>query len=177
MRDNHIVVGKILKNIGKNGDVKVLPLTDFPDRFKRLESVYLFLEHGNEYILNNDSELFEIANVDIQNESVIMKFHGISNQDDASKLRNALICIDEKDRIPLPDGRFYLYELIGFRVKAEGTYLGKVEKIENYGGDDLLKVKSFKEKFFFVPINEFFIIKINSSLKEIEINLIEGLIE
>ena len=177
MRDNHIVVGKIVKNNGTNGSVKVLPLTDFPDRFKKLEKVYLFDERRDEYILKENSELFKIDDVDIQFETVIIKFHGISSSVDALKLKNALICIDEKDRVQLPDGKFYLYELTGYKIKSENRYLGTVEKVDNYGGDDLLKVKNFKKQFFFVPINEFFIIKIDSTLKEIEINLIEGLAE
>ena len=177
MRDNHIVVGKILKNNGINGSVRVKPLTDFPDRFKKLEKVYLFDERNNEYLSKDNSELFEIEDVDIQSESAVIKFHGISSSDDALKITNALICIDEKDREQLPDGMFYLYELTGFKVRAEDRYIGTVENVENYGGDDLLKVKNFKEQFFFVPINEFFIKKIDSSLKEIEINLIDGLAE
>lgn len=177
MRDNHIVVGKILKSFHKNGSVKILPLTDFPERFKKLKAVYLFDEYGNEYILNGNSELFTIDDADIQNESVTIKFLGISNKDDASKLKNALICIDEKDRVPLPEGRIYLYELKGYKVKSDEKYIGTVDGTENYGGDDLLKVKGAEEKIIFVPINEFFIKKINTSLKEIEINLIEGLNE
>jgi 16S rRNA processing protein RimM len=177
LRDNHIVVGKIVKNNGINGSVKVLPLTDFPDRFKKLEEVYLFDERRSEYISKDNSDLFKIDDVEIQFESIVIKFNGISSSDDASKLKNALICIDEKDRMQLPDGKFYLYELAGYKVKSEDRYIGTVEKVENYGGDDLLKVKNINEQFFYVPMIEFFIIKIDSSLKEIEINLIEGLAE
>lgn len=176
MFDNHIVVGKILKCTDSNGSLKVLPFTDFPDRFKKLKAVYLFDEKENSYLSNEKSEYFEVIDTEVHSGNIKIRLSGISTKEDALKLKNALICIEEKDRVPLPEGRFYLYELRGYKVKSGDEIIGTVEKAENFGSDDLLKVNN-NGKYFYVPINEFFITEINSVLKEIKINLIEGLID
>lgn len=177
MFDSHIVVGKILKCTDKDGSIKVLPLTDFPDRFKKLKFVFLYSEKEGKYLSDTDTEYFEITYAEIQSGTIKVNFKGVSNAEDALKLKNALICIDEKDRMPLPEGRFYLYELTGYRIKAGNEEIGTVEKVDNYGSDDLLKVTKPGKKFFYIPLNEFFIKEIDGTKKEIKINLIEGLAE
>jgi 16S rRNA processing protein RimM len=175
--ENHIAVGKISRTADKEGRVKVIPLTDFPDRFKKLKFVYLYDERECRYLTGAETEYFEISESEVCTGKIEIKFKGISSAEDASRLKNALICIEEKDRIPLPEGMFYLYELAGYKVKDGDIEIGIVEKVDNYGSDDLLKVMRAGKKFFYVPINEFFIKQIDGTNKEIKINLIEGLSE
>ena len=39
--DNRIAIGKIAKPVGLKGEVKVLPWTDFPERFAKLSRVFV----------------------------------------------------------------------------------------------------------------------------------------
>jgi len=176
--DSHIVIGKILKPFGKEGWLNVLSLTDFPQRFSLIREVYLYDEITNKYLENETKSVYTISESRINGNSVQIKFILTDNKFDASKFVNMLICIDEKDRMSLPYGQFYLYEIIGFCVFFNGELLGTVEKVENYGSDDLLKIiKKNENKYFYVPINNYFIRDINLNRKEIQINVIEGLID
>ena len=43
-----ITIGKVVKPFGVKGEMKIEPMTDFPERFKKLRRVYLVSPSGKE---------------------------------------------------------------------------------------------------------------------------------
>ena len=108
-----ISVGKIVRPHGIRGEVKVSPLTDWPERFHAFRNLYLVSEgeHG---------EWVEIEKVKIQGNRIVLKFSGIDDRNRAESIRGFILKIDEKDCPPLPEGYFRIDQLIGLSVKTLG---------------------------------------------------------
>jgi 16S rRNA processing protein RimM len=67
---------------------------------------------------------------------------GISDRNAAEALRGTLIEIDRAALPPLEEGEYYHADLIGLTcTDKEGTALGTVVAVENYGAGDLLEVE------------------------------------
>lgn len=177
--EQFIFIGKITKTIGIKGAVKVILLTDFPERFLKLKEIQLFDEKTNELIVNVNTkeDSFEIFDVQLYNSFVRISIKGFDSIEKATSLLNTLICINEKKRVKLPKGLYYYYEMIGCEVFDTDRLLGTVTKIDNYGCSDILFVKSPKGNELMIPLLKEFITKIDVKNKKIDVKLIEGLIE
>ncbi len=177
--DQFIFIGKITKTIGIKGAVKVILLTDFPERFLRLKEIQLYDEKLNKFVINeltNESN-FSIFDVQLFNSFVRLSIKGFDNIDKVNPLLNKLICIDEKKRVKLPKGLYYYYEMIGCEVFESDKLLGTVTKIDNFGSSDILFIKNNKGNEIMLPLIKEFVTKIDVKNKRIEVKLIEGFTE
>lgn len=175
-----IFVGKIVKSVGLKGYVKVILLTDFDERFKNPECVYILSENEKDLIKNrlHKSLKFKIEDVVLFNEHLKIKFEGYDNKTDADELKNCFLVIDESDKVELPDDYYYYYDLINLKVLSDKKEIGFVKAVENYGGDDLLVIElNDSKKNIFIPLRNQFIKKIDIDKKIIDVTLIDGFIE
>ncbi len=69
-------------------------------------------------------------------------FEGITDRAAAEALRGRLIEIDRAALPPLGEGEYYYADLIGMPcVDGEGTPVGTVVAVENFGAGDLLEIE------------------------------------
>lgn len=168
-RHLHVVIGRVTRPQGIRGEVRVHPLTDFPERFKDDNSVFL-KRHLN-------GEWRRIQSHRWQGNIVIVKFEGVDDRNTAEALRDVLIETPDHNKITLPKGTYYVNDLIGLSVKTEdGDRVGMLEDIEQNGTQDLYVVRN-GEKEILIPAVKSFIQKIDIEAGEIIITPIEGLIE
>lgn len=174
-----IFIGKITKAIGVRGHLKVIPLTDFPERFNKLKEIFLFDEMNNKLVLNAKKQInvFKIKDTSIGNNFIKLKLDGYDDINEVSIFYNKLICIDEKKRVKLPKGLYYYYEMIGCDVYEGKLHLGKVIKIDNFGSSDILFISTNKDKEIMIPLLKEFVTKIDIIKKRMDVKLIEGLID
>jgi len=174
---NFIAIGKIVKPIGIKGNLKVIYLTDFPDRFNKLEKILLFDEKKGKFYSNNfrDGYDFEISDCKIFDNYVNIKFAGFDDIDKSKELVNLILMVNEKDKVKLSEG-YYFYELIGLDVYDKDKYIGKVDKISNYGSGDLFSITN-NGKEVLIPYKKEFVKNIDSVKKRIDVDLIDGFIE
>jgi 16S rRNA processing protein RimM len=177
--EQFIFIGKITKTVGIKGAVKVIPLTDFPERFLKLKEVQLFDEKKKKFVVNENTKEagFSIFDVQLFNGFIRISIKGFDSIEKVTPLLNTLICIDEKKRVKLPKGLHYYYEMIGCEVYESKNLLGTVTKIDNFGCSDILFVNSIKGKEIMIPLLKEFVTKIDVKNKKIDVKLIEGLIE
>jgi 16S rRNA processing protein RimM len=84
--EKYIIIGEIVNTHGVKGEVKVIPLTDNVNRFKKLKKVYIDVKNQLiEYI---------IENIKVINSTVIIKFENITDMSQAENLKNCYIKID-----------------------------------------------------------------------------------
>ncbi len=169
MKMNELVtIGKITKHQGNKGEVKVLPLTDFPERFEYLNEVYLCKK---ENICN-----FQIENIRYHKNFIILKFVGIDNIAEAINIKDYFIKIPEEKLIALREDEFYIFELINYKVYLkEGKFLGHVSDIRKTGGTDIFIV-SGKNKDYMLPAAREFL-TIEEKEEKIIVTPIPGLLE
>ena len=167
----------IVKPIGIKGNLKVIYLTDFPERFNKLEKILLFDEKKGEFQSNDFQEgyYFRISDRKLFNNYLNIRFEGYDEINKSKNLVNLIVMVDEKERVKLEDGH-YFYELIGLDVYDKGEFIGKVDKMSNYGSGDLFSITN-KGKEILIPYKNEFVKNIDVAKKRIDVDLIEGFIE
>jgi len=177
--EKHISIGKITKPIGLRGYLKVLVLTDFPDRFKSLQSVTLFDERENSIVTDkfSNSAQFNIKDVIYEQDFVKILFENYEDINSAKTLVDCFLVLEENDRMNLDEGNHYYYDLVGLEVRNEGKVIGRTISVENYGGGDLFKIKlNESNKEVLIPYVNDFIKHIDMVEKFMEIDVIDGML-
>jgi 16S rRNA processing protein RimM len=173
-----IAIGKIVRPIGIKGNLKVIYLTDFPERFSMLKRVFLFDEERSAFIRNNDGSGYEFP-VSFQKpfaNYLNIGFEGFESIESTKVLINKVIMINEKDRVKIEEGNYYYYELIGMELLDKNIPVGKIKKIVNYGSGDLFCI-DVNGKEILIPYRKEFIVKIDTESRTIHADLIEGFLE
>lgn len=130
--ENLIIIGKIGAPHGVRGDVRVLPLTDFPNRFDRLKKVFL-----------SEDVSFEIEQVKYNKQFVILKFKGMDKREDVDLLKGKLLKVLRSEVPALAEGEYYSFDIIGLDVYEENdAYLGKITEILKTGSNDVYVVQN-----------------------------------
>jgi 16S rRNA processing protein RimM len=100
----------------------------------------------------------------------------VSDRDEARRCVGMSILIDRQDRVPLPEGRFWVDDLIGLSVENErGEALGVVANLLSAGGNEIYEIEDEKGKLHYVPAVENFVKDIDLNAGKIVVELIEGL--
>ena len=163
------MIGKVLGTRGKSGEVKVKPLTDNPDRFRRLRTVYI--DTGVNRLLSVD-----VIRVRKQGNIYFLTLIHPSYENESLINHGALLKVPVKDVPPLKDGSYYFFQIEGLKVKTQGgRFLGTVTEILQTGSNDVFVVKGQKE--YLIPFINDVVIDINLEAETITISLLEGLID
>lgn len=161
---DYIVVGLLGKTRGVDGNMWVTPLTDFPDRFMDMKSI--FVENRDKWEERNilSSEL--IAN------RPVLKLAGISNREEATRLTNRRLAVLREQLVGLPDDTYYVFDLIGLKVidADSNEMIGKVSDVHSYPANDsyAIKLKDGVEKQ--LPAIEHYVIKVDLEKREMLID-------
>lgn len=130
-------MGVIVGPHGIRGDVKLRPLTEFPERIPQYRKLRLRFPDGHE-------EERRIRRVRSQHEMFLVLFEGIETRNDAEELRGVEAVIDLEQAAPLPEGRYYEHQILGLRViTPEGEELGTVREIIPGASNDVYVAGEF----------------------------------
>jgi len=128
-----VAVGLAVGAFGIRGDLKVQPLTDFPERFQQTATLYLGEAHTPH----------RVTSARQHGRIVVVHLEGIETANDAERLRGAQLFIPAGELLTLPADHYYVHDLIGLRVEhVDGTPLGVIRDVISTGGNDLLVVRN-----------------------------------
>ena len=83
------------------------------------------------------------------------RFEGIGDRSAAEALRGSLVEVERASLPPLEDGEYYHVDLIGLPAfDGEGTQVGIVAAVENYGAGDLLEIEIADGKRSLIPFRD-----------------------
>ncbi len=123
-------MGRIIAPWGVRGDVKVEPLTDFPERFRRGSTLWL----GGRQLRVQRSRWHAGY--------VYLGLTEVENRQDAETLRHRLLEVPESELKPLGQGQYYRFQIVGLEVfTGDGRHLGRIEEILSTGANDVLVVR------------------------------------
>lgn len=155
---------------GIKGEVRVLPLTDYPERFKELEQVNIHI--------NNASTTYQIDYVRPHKKFMIIKFKQVADINEAEKLKGALIKITRDQLMPLAEGHYYIFQIIGLDVfDLEGTKLGKIKQVLQTGSNDVYVTKPAQGNDILIPALKSVVKEINIEANRMVVELPEGLLD
>jgi 16S rRNA processing protein RimM len=169
-------VGKIVNTHGIKGEVKILPLTDYPERFEELKWVYMDFMPNKK--TSENLQKIEIESVKYFKNTVILKFKGIDNIDSALALKNVELKVDRKHAVKLPKDSYFICDLLECDVYNENDIkLGNMIDIIKTGSNDVYVVKPMQGKDILIPALKKVILDINIKDKKIKVQLPEGLLD
>lgn len=168
--DTLITVGRIVRPHGIRGDVKVTPITDWPERFKEFHLIYL--ERSNE-----KSGWVQIEQARMLHNHIILKLSGIDSRGKAETLKNAELRVRGQDLPSLPEGHYYVHDMMGMTISTmDGRIVGSVVDVIQMSLQDIYVVEA-DGKEVLIPAVETFIKKVDTKKRMIWIDPIEGLID
>ncbi len=167
--EEYLEIGQIVNTFGIKGQVKVVPFTDDITQFDTLKQIYIEKR--------KNLELFEIEKSNYHKNMIILKLKGIDTPEQAESLRNCYIKINRKDARKLPEGTYFIVDLIGLDVYTdEEKLLGTLEDIYNAGSSDIYVVRTSEGKQILLPAIKDVIKKVDIENKKVIVHIIEGLI-
>lgn len=171
MSDKKILIGKIVNVVGLKGEVKVYNYSENLDRFETLEEIFLS-DKGETY------DLFSIENVRYKGNLPILKLSNINDRNKSEDLVGKEVYMRESDLEELPDGVYYVKDMIGMAVfKDDGELLGKLKDITSHTPQKLYVIERIGKKDILIPGVDEFILNIDMDKKRIDVRVIEGLYE
>ena len=154
MKDT-LVIGLITTTHGIKGEVKVYPYTDDIKRFSSLNHVYI------------DDKKYNIESVKYQKNKVILKLENINSIEEAILFKNKTMEILREDAAPLPEGRYYIADIMGCMVYDEdGAFIGEVFDYIETKANDVYCV-NHEGKELLIPIVEHIVPVIDIDEKKI----------
>jgi len=169
LRKEFIIIGKVLSTQGNKGEIKVLPLTDSIDRFKKLTSIFIRK--------NNNRKTLNVEKIRIKENMVIIKLKDIENINDAKMVVGSCLEVERENAVKLPKDTYFVFEIIGLKVYDENNiFLGKVENVISTGSNDVYVVNKKDKEELYIPAIHDVVKNIDLENKRITINMVDGLI-
>jgi 16S rRNA processing protein RimM len=146
---DHLIVGQVVAPFGVKGELKVNILTEFPDRFRKLESVVLAPfasiapglaptaaldprtvrsapSHGASSAPGKpawkpprEPSPFDIEGSRIHKGQLLLKLAGVDDLDRAEALRGYWLLVPTSEARKLPKGAYFIYQIVGLGVYTE----------------------------------------------------------
>ena len=125
-----IIVGRIVGPHGKSGTVRVVVMSDVPDRFSAGKVLYV---DGNPHTVQSSGPMHR--------KQVLLKFVDVDSLEAAQALAAQSLTIPLEQVPSLPEGEYYHYQLLGLKVVTEeGEDLGLLKEILETGSNDVYLV-------------------------------------
>jgi len=167
--DEFIVIGKILKTQGNRGAVRVLPLTDFPERFKELEKINVSIKGGR--------LIMDIEEAMPHQKYIVVKFKDINDMNAAEAIKGGVLEITRAQLTPLPEGSYYIFDIVGLSVYGSGgERFGEITEVLQTGANDVYIVDT-GGKPLLIPALRQVVKEIDLTGRRMVVDLPEGLMD
>ena len=150
-KEDWLSVGKIVGVQGLQGELRVNPASDFPERFTAPGPRWLRSRKGSE-----PTEIQLKKGRQLPGKSLfVVRFEGVENRSAAQTLVGQELLVSADDRPELADGEFHMLDLVGLeaRLAADGPALGTVTDLIS-GGNDLLEITTTDDRKLLIPFVE-----------------------
>ncbi len=143
-RSDRILLGRIGAPHGVKGEVRIRTFTGEPTAIG---------EYGP--LHTKDGRSFTIADIRPDKAGVVARLAGVADRTAAEALNGVELFVD-RAVLPAPEeDEFYHADLIGLRAEMpDGTSLGTVTSVQDYGAGDFLEIAPAKGKTLLVPFTK-----------------------
>lgn len=161
-----IKIGEVVNVVGLRGELKIYPYTQNKERFETLKTVYF------------DDVLVHIEQVRYKDNLVILKIQGVDDRSGADACRGKEVFIKDEDLESLPEGTYYVKDILGFQVEDQSRGLiGILKDVRDNSAQALFIIEKNQGGELLVPAVEQFFIGVDLERKVVKVDLIEGMYE
>ncbi len=168
MIKKYLETGKIVGTHGIRGMVRVQAWSDSGE----------FLTEFKRFFLSPDGEK-ELKAQKIQPHGgvVLITFKGVDTVEQAESLRGKILYIS-RDDISLPDGRYFIDDLLGCEVfdADSGEKYGEISEVSQTGANDVWHIKSGDKEYLLPAIDEV-IVTVDPENERLEIRPMKGIFD
>jgi 16S rRNA processing protein RimM len=172
-----VLLARIVRPQGRQGEVLADIFTDFPEHFTRRKRLFLRSPRGR-------VDAMQEAKVEshwLHKGRVVLKFSQVDSMVDAEKLRGYEVVIPRQERMPLEGDAVYLSDLLGVRVidvsRGGATDAGEITDVEPEGaGPAMLVIRTQGGDELLIPFVRAYLRKIDIEGKRLEMDLPVGLL-
>ena len=163
-----VCLGVILGAFGVHGEVRVKSFCQIPENITAYGDV--FSESGQK---------FHLHSVRTIKDGIAVRIDGVQSREDAIALKNTQLFANRGDLPDLELDDFYHSDLIGLAVVGQdGTALGHIIAVHNYGAGDILEVQpqtATKENSVLLPFSHAVVLVVDIAKGQIVIDTPDGL--
>ena len=160
-----LCVGEIVNTHGVKGELKIVPLVD--DAKDLVDYSYYFI----------DGKKYETENVRFHKDFALVKLKGIDDMTFAERFKGKFLELPREELKPLPDGSYYICDLIGMKVIDEKIgELGTINEVFNTGSNDVYVV-DYNEKPLCIPVLDGVVQNVDLDNNTMNVNLPNGLLD
>lgn len=161
-----LMIGKLRRPHGLNGEVLA----------EVLEEHSASLKPGSLVFVGKKLIRCVVASVRQADKFWLIRFEGYGDSQTVAGFTNQMIQIDLRDAAPLPEGQFYLNEIIGMQVLDESEQsIGAVTEVIVTGANDVYVIRSESGEEILIPAIKSVILKMDREANLMIIRLQEWL--
>lgn len=168
---SYIVVGQVRRPHGLWGELRVEIITDYPDRLERHACFYLASPNAPEAV-----QRYPVEGMRMHKDRLLLKLGGCDDRNKAEELRDMLVQVPIEDAVPLEEGEYYHFQLIGVKVETEaGEWLGQVTEVLDTGAHDVYVVRGPRGEVL-LPAVEDVVLELDLEAGEMVVHLLPGML-
>jgi len=170
--DGHMAVGRVIGAHGLTGELRVELHTDFPERFAP----------GTFVLLGDELRSYKVEGSREHRGMILLVLTGVDNRTAAEELTGEWLFIPESAAMPLPEGEFWVHDIIGLAVVDEsGQPIGRVTDVLQTGANDVYIIAPAENinrgKELLIPAIAEVVQQVNLAERTMTIHLVPGLID
>lgn len=166
-----MVIGEILRPHGVRGELRMRVLSHDPPALKQLEYIYLADSKSSPARAR-----VAVIRIRFNKAYALLSLDGCNRREHAEELRGKLVYCDIEQLPPLNEGEYFLFQLIGLRVVADGGEIGRIRDVLETGANDVYIVENAEHGEVLIPAHDETINQIDFESGVISMTLPEGLL-
>jgi 16S rRNA processing protein RimM len=169
--DSPVIVARAVRVKGLKGEIVAELLTDFPDRFEKIDQFFAISPAGEKIPVILERFSF-------QNDRVVLKLADCDSVEAAQEWVGFEFAVSDSERVQLADDEFYDWELEGCSVETQaGDRIGVVTGVMRTGGVSLLVVDAGAGESKLIPMVSAILVNVDIEGKIVIVDPPEGLLE
>jgi 16S rRNA processing protein RimM len=152
--------------------LRVEIITDYPERLEQHTCFYLASPDSPEA-----ARRYPVEKLRQHRGALLLKLGGCDDRNSADELRGMLVQIPLEKAVPLEEGEYYHFQLIGVRVETEsGKWLGQVVEVLETGANDVYVLRGPRGEVL-LPAVEEVIRELDLESKRMVVRPLPGMLE
>ena len=169
MLKRFLETGQITSTHGVRGEVRVQPWCDSPEFLTRFSTLYLDAD-GTRTLM--------VQKARVHGNVAVLKIKGIDTIEQAQCYRGKTLYMERSDAV-LPEGHYYVQDLIGCRVFDADTNVtyGCISDVSKTGANDVWHIQDESGKEFLIPSIPDVVISVDVEQEKVMIRPLKGIFD